>query len=205
MTSSVSSPSATTIQKRKALHTFTKELRERTKTKSNKKIEEHLLALPNQFPYNEMLFDGKLRLGNYIVKTRSYDPGFRGPTLLYTSGKIAAATAEAHGYNPKEYVRPAIVGVGDLKFVRELNEGELESLLLQFNNATSLNEVYDRDEWIEPLPYGLFFQRLKKFDNPIEFVAEPGPVRAVKVPVDKVADALGKNGIEVVGNKLIYL
>lgn len=161
-----------------------------------------LSALPNQFPYNEMLFDGKLRLGNYRVKTRSYDPGFRGPVLLYTSGRTAHHIARAHDYNPRDYVRPAIVGVGDLKDVRRLNDKEFESLLLQFNNTTlvdSVAQAYDG-----PLPYGLFFQRLKKFPEPIEFTAESGPVRMVRVPLDKIVDELAKNKIKLVKNKLVY-
>ena len=144
MAFNISSASASNVDKRRAAHAFARGLRAKTK----KMGEEYLLALPNQFPYNEMLFDGKLKLGNNRVKTRSYDPGFRGPVLLYTSGSIATPVAQAHGYNPREYVRPAIVGVGDLKQVRELNDRELESVLLQFNNATSVDEVYSRDNWV---------------------------------------------------------
>jgi len=169
------------------------------------KSDDHLFAFPNIFPYNEMLFDGKLRLANFRVKTRGYDPGFRGPVLLYTSGRIERCVAQAHGYNPKEYIRPAIVGVGDLKKVRELSEEEFESMFFQFNNATSEDEVYSQDGCVEPLSYGLFFQRLRKFKEPIAFTAAPGPVKRIKVPLDIVGEALEDNGIGLVENKLIYL
>jgi len=163
-----------------------------------------LFAFPNVFPYNEMLLDGKLKLGDYGVKTRSYDPRFRGPVLLYTSGRIEKSIAQAHGYNPKEYVRPAIVGVGDLKIVRELNERELKSMLLQFNNADSVREVNNRDTHVEPLEYGLFFQRLRRFKEPIAFTAVPGPVMKIKVPVNFITQALADNGMRLVRNELEY-
>ncbi len=165
---------------------------------------DHIYALPNVFPYNEMLFDGKLKLGNFVVKTRSNDSGFRGLTLLYTSGRIEKDVALAHGYNAKKFVRSAIVGVGDLKKVRVLRVKELDSMILQFNNIKSLDELCDKESWVEPLPYGLFFKDLKKFNQPIAFTAQPGPARKIKVPVEVVAGTLADNGYKLDGDKLVY-
>jgi hypothetical protein len=164
-----------------------------------------LFALPNIFPYNEMLFDGKLKLGGFGVKTRSYDPHIEGPVLLYTSGRIEWHVANRHGYNPRDYTRPAIVGVGDLDHVRELTDKEWNKMRLQFNNVKSLSQINRLNErWVEPLPYGLFFTRLQRFAEPIAFTAAPGPVKKIRVPLEDVIDRLESNGVRVDGDKLIY-
>src|SRR5258708_2131734 len=81
-----------------------------------------LPVLPNSFPYNEMLFQGILKLGEFGVKTRSWNWHHRGLVLLYTSTSTHKVPAQAYGLDPKKYPRCVIVGVGELVNVRDLTE-----------------------------------------------------------------------------------
>ena len=143
-----------------------------------------LAALPNKFPFQYMLLDGILKLGDFGVKTRSGNNVEPGLHLLYSSSNKMTPSLESYPQfrNSETYPSPALVGVGDLKEVRTLTDEEAEQLFFQFNNSTDLEEIESRHRYVYPLPYGLFFQGLRKFEKPVDFKASGGPVSEVRVP-----------------------
>lgn len=87
-------------------------------------------AFPNSFPYNELLFRGKLS-----AKTRTWRWNHTGLTLLYTSTSTARDVAEAHGLDPKSAPRSVLVGIGELVPVRELTSAEADQIEKEFANG----------------------------------------------------------------------
>lgn len=167
-------------------------------------------AFPNWFPFNEMLLDGILKLGSFGVKTRKLPWSHRGLTLLYSSGRVAATSAKAHGYDPKTSPRGVILGVGELVDVRPLTDAEFRTMTGQFNNmdvrtAGRLVRAADaKRTWpvdgegnplVLPFPLGYFFRNLKRFKTPVPFAWPSGAVRCTNIPVSVVADALKSAGI----------
>ncbi len=159
-------------------------------------------AFPNWFPFNEMLLDGILKLGKYGVKSRPLPWSHRGLTLLYSSSRVARASAEAHGYDPKTSPRGVILGVGQLVDVRVLTPEEWEQMRLQFNNTTpdGMQEILATPgrQYVEPFDLGYFFEGLKRFETPVPFNWPQGAVRCTNVPVATVAKALKGIGIREV-------
>ena len=175
-------------------------------------------AFPNWFPFNEMLLDGILKLGDYGVKSRKLPWSHRGLTLLYSSGRVANTSAQAHSYNPKTSPRGVILGVGELVDVRKLTDAEFRKMTGQFNNmsvrtaARFVRAATARGVWpvdsegnpmVLPFPLGYFFRNLKRFKTPVPFAWPSGAVRTTKIPVSHVADALKAVGVrEVEGIRL---
>jgi hypothetical protein len=155
---------------------------------------ETIPAFPNWFPYNDLLLDGKL-----IAKSRSWSWRHRGLTLLYTSSRIARPVAQAHGMDPKDYPRRAIIGVGRLVDVRLLTRREWHVLRRQFNNVPlgGMRKIIAAGEFVEPLPYGFFFRDLQRFADPVPFAWPTGPVKPINVPTALVARELRKLDIRV--------
>lgn len=167
-------------------------------------------GFPNWFPFNEMLLDGKLKLGARGVKTRPLPWSHRGLTLLYSSGRVAKTSAQAHGYDPKTSPRGVILGVGELVDVRALTDAEIRTLTGQFNNMSVRKakrfvlDALAKGTWpqddqgnslVMPYPLGYFFTNLKRFKKPVPFAWPAGAVRSTKIPVSLVADALKAVGI----------
>ena len=156
-------------------------------------------AFPNWFPFNEMLLDGKLKLGEYGVKSRKLPWSHRGLTLLYSSGRVSNPSAQAHGYDPKTSPRGVILGVGDLVDVRELTQAEIRKMCLQFNNtdARGMRRILATPgrEYVVPFRLGYFFENLRRFETPVPFAWPSGAVRCTNIPVSKVAAALKAVGI----------
>lgn len=143
-------------------------------------------ALPNSFPYNELLFSGKLS-----AKTRNWRWSHAGLTLLYTSTSTAREVAAAHGLNPKGTPRGVLVGVGELVPVRELTDVEARRIEKEFDNNTGLVVS------IGAGTYRYKFKNLKRFKNPVRFKPPCGAVRTFKVPVSLVRKALKEVGYAI--------
>jgi hypothetical protein len=161
-------------------------------------------ALPNVFPYNEMLFQGILKLNGRGVKTRSWSWGYRGLILFYTSlCRYHRIPAEAYGLNPTDFPRGAIVGVGNLVNVRKLTKREKFRLLLQFNNATPKEAEefgqFTGPAYVGPFDIGFFFKGLKRFKRPVPFTPKKGAIRTFRVPISVVAKALKEVGFDPKG------
>lgn len=164
----------------------------------NKKSEkiETLPGFPNAFPYNELLFDGKL-----MAKTRSWAWKHRGLVLLYTSTSTSRVTAKAYGLDSKKYPRCVIVGVGELTDVRKLTREEEDKLFCQFNNATpeEADEFgsFAGPSYVAPLEFGYFFKNLQRFKEPVPFKPPKGAVSVFRVPITVVKKALQEIGVRV--------
>lgn len=142
-------------------------------------------ALPNSYPYNELLLNGKLS-----AKTRTWRWSHTGLTLLYTSTSTAWDVVGAHGLEDKVHTTPrmVLVGVGHLVPVRELTEDERDQIDREFGNGDYIG--------IGAADYRYEFKDLRRFEKPVSFKPPKGAVRTFKVPVRVVADALKKIGID---------
>lgn len=142
-------------------------------------------AMPNSYPYNELLLSGKLS-----VKTRSWRWNHTGLTLLYTSTSTARDVARAHGLDPKGAVRGIIVGVGHLVAVREITSRERKQIEKEFCNGKP-------DVDVGAAAFRYEFLNLLRFKDPIPFRPPQGAVRLFHVPVPIVDKALKEIGISL--------
>lgn len=144
-----------------------------------KKTALHLPVFPNWFPFNDMLFDGHLRVLDFAgVKTRSWKWDYRGPVLFYTSGRTARPAVEAYEYQDSQEHHKVIIGTGNLVEVRELTEDEVLRMVCNFNNITP-TEALAGEYKISPFPFGFFFQNLRRFERPVPFKWPAGPVKPI--------------------------
>ena len=150
-----------------------------------------LPVFPNWFPFNDMLLDGHLKVGKYEgVKTRSWDWNYRGPLLLYTSGRAFHQAVEAYQYANGAKKHKVIIGIGELVDVRELTEKEAYKMVCNFNNVKPSElsplipdtvppfEAYVLG-YIAPYRIGFFFQNLRRFEQPVPFKWPAGPVKPI--------------------------
>lgn len=158
-----------------------------------------LPALAFVAPYHEMLMRDLLLVdGLYSVKTRRSNWNYRGPVLLYTSkGKPHYAAAKAHNLDLKQIPSGVVVGIANLIDSRLLTSGERFQMLCNFNNATPskairLNEW--TDNYIEPLPYGVFLRDVQRFESPVPFKPKRGAIGICRVPMKLVARPLKQLG-----------
>jgi hypothetical protein len=142
-------------------------------------------AFPSWFPYNELLFTGRLS-----AKTRNWRWTHTGPTLLYTSMGTARDVARVHNLDPKSAPRGVLVGVGDLVQVRGCTGKEAEQIEREFCNNTGTVYVYAG-------PYLYKFNSLKRFKHPVSFKPPQGAVRLFHVPLSIVREALDEIGVSV--------
>jgi hypothetical protein len=163
-------------------------------------------VFPNWFPFNNMMFDGHLRVGKYEgVKTRNWNWDYRGPVMFYTSGKsrIARQAVKAYGYQNSPDNHQIILGVGNLVEVRPLTDREARKMVSNFNNMSPARvrrlllrfgkENPIPPTWvadygwgvIAPMEIGLFFRDLKKFKTPVPFRWPTGPQKPIFVDVVK--------------------
>ncbi len=140
----------------------------------------NLPVFPNWYPYNDMLLDGHLQVGAHGVKTRSYDWKYRGPVLLYNSGRTAHYCVHAYGYPKKAEHRGCVIGVANLEDVRLLTDREWRKMERNFKNLTA-RQWRDQPEKVEVYPYsfGYFFSDIRRFENPVSFKWPAGPVRPI--------------------------
>jgi hypothetical protein len=145
-------------------------------------------ALPNHYPYNELLLSGKLS-----AKTRSWRWHHSGVTLLYTSTRTADGVCEAHGLleASKTAPRGVLVGVGFLKPVRPNTERERQRIMREFFNGK--RRTYGG--WAGAYRYE--FTRLRRFRRPIPFKPPRGVVQVFRVEYShELARALLRVGVK---------
>lgn len=142
-------------------------------------------ALPNTFPYNELLLSGKLS-----AKTRNWRWSHTGLTLLYTSTNTAHNVARAHGLNPKDAPRGVLVGIGELVPVRELTCKEANQIEREFANGNP-------NVFVSAGAYRYEFKNLRRFKKPVPFKPPQGVVRLFNVPVSVVNEALKEAGVGI--------
>jgi len=131
-------------------------------------------ALPNSYPYNELLLSGKLS-----AKTREWKWNHSGLVLLYTSTSTAKGVVKAHGL-PKEHETGVLVGYGFLRPVRYNTWEEQNDLEREFNND---------GEGSCGVFAGLYryeFSELIRFKKPIPFKPKQGSVRVLRVPIQVI-------------------
>ncbi len=158
-------------------------------------MEMKLPVFPNWYPYNEMVFDGHLQVGDFAVKTRSWNWNYRGPVLFYTSGRVAQQAIDAYKYQKGPFNHKSIIGIADLVETRLLTNREAKKMVCNFNNWTprTLNQVlkfYDllddpfrvnEHGFIAPFRIGFFFKNAKRFKEPVPFNWPAGPVRPITI------------------------
>ncbi len=144
-------------------------------------------AFINKFPYNDMLLDGKLTVGDFGVKTGSRNWNHRGVTLLYTSLTVEPTMEEVHGYDRKKGALGAIIGAARLHDVRLLTRVEWVRMVRNFNPKGG--------EAVIPFDLGYFFTDTVRFKTPIVF-RKSGPVRFMRVPLKLVSRALRAAGLK---------
>lgn len=143
-----------------------------------------IAALPNSFPYNELLISGKLS-----AKTRDWYWKHHGPTVLYTSTSTAREVARAYNMDPKKFPRMVVVAIGDLLPVKVTTDREVNRIEKEFGNGRKIG-----------VRAGCFiykFKNIKRFKKPVPFKPPRGAVRTFKVPLKIVARALKEVGIEL--------
>lgn len=180
----------------------------------------NLPVFPNWFPYNNMVFDGHMKVGPYEgVKTRSWNWDYRGPVLFYNSGRTAQSAVRAYGYHDAPAEHKVIIGVGELVDVRRLTNEEALQMVCNFNNLSeskvrgmvkkareewdcSESEVllgfYNLGNYVVPLPVGFFFKNLARFHEPVKFNWPAGPVKPINtkiVPGSPLYAQLKQSGI----------
>lgn len=158
-------------------------------------------ALAFVFPYHEMLMLNLLGVGEFQVKTRNSNWNYRGPVLLYTShGRYHRVPAKAYGLDSNKFPRGVIVGVATVVDSRPLTGKEKIQMVCNFNNM-SYDHAVDialgryQEDYVEPLPIGVFLKDVKRFKAPVPFKPRPGAIGIMRVPVSKVAKALKGVGI----------
>lgn len=138
-----------------------------------------LPVFPNWFPFNDMLLDGHLRLGEFGVKTRSWNWDYRGPVLLYNSGRTACSAMRAYHYRDSREHHGVIIGVGNLVQVRELTEAETLQMICNFNNISKRMAALLGPYLISPFQFGFFFQDLRRFKESVPFRWPSGPIKPI--------------------------
>lgn len=142
-------------------------------------------ALPNWFPYNELLLSGKLS-----AKSRDWQWHHTGLVLLYTSTRVDSDVARAHGLDPKAFQKGVLVGVGELLPVRPLTSEERRQILNEFSNG-------GHSGWFGCGHFRYEFTNLKRFAKPVPFTPPQGAVSVLRVPLDLVAEALEEIGVSL--------
>lgn len=132
-------------------------------------------VLPNRYPYNELLFSGKLS-----AKTRTWKWNHTGLTLLYTSKRKDNEIVNLHNL-PENHESGLIVGYGYLKPVRFNSDEELEQINYEFGNGSLPKTIYAA--W-----YRYEFENLVKFSDPIPFKPPKGAVSVFRIPIEMVID-----------------
>lgn len=141
---------------------------------------ETIPALPNRFPYNELLLLGKLS-----AKTRNWRWGHTGLTLLYTSTSTDPWVARAYGLDPRAFPRMVLVGMGYLLPVRPNTPAEIKQIEREFANGGGY-----RHPTIGAGIYRYEFRDLMRFAEPIPFRPPQGAITTFRVPASLVATAV---------------
>ncbi len=158
-------------------------------------------VFPNWFPYNNMVFDGHLKVGKYAgVKTRSWQWDYRGPVLFYNSLRTEKRATQVYEYENDRREHKVIIGIADIVESRPLTIDEAKQMLANFNNMPLasveqiiknlrkegyfLDEIiynfYDFGPYVAPYRgFGFFFQNLRRFETYVPFNWPSGPVKPI--------------------------
>src|SRR3989344_2838450 len=165
-------------------------------------------VFPNWFPFNDMVFDGHLKVGKYAaVKTRKWQWKYMGPVLFYNT--LRTAQVELDRYPKYQNVpanRKTIIGIAEIVESRPLTTEEAKQMLANFNNhklvkieieleetAAATGQSVEQiiyDFWkfgpfVAPFRIGFFFQNLKRFEKPIPFNWPSGPIKPIFTDVNQ--------------------
>lgn len=160
------------------------------------------LVMPNTVPFNDMVFDNHLQVGEFAVKTRSYNLKYRGPVLFYNSTRTEPNAMSAYYYVTDKNNHKVIIGIADLVETRPLSTAEAKKMVCNFNNITSrelskiLKDLELQDSpngpflvnsqmeyWflITPGRIGFFFKNLRRFKIPVRFNWPAGAIRPITI------------------------
>jgi len=149
-------------------------------------------VFPNVFPYNELIMTGRL-----LAKTRSWDYKYRGPILLYTSGRNDSIVCEAYDLKPKDFPHSMVVGRAKLVDVRALTGKERETITRQFNPKAKKKYVDDYIKhglytygMVYPLEMGFFFEEVERLPQPVKIKWPRGAVTLCYLPLSEVEPLL---------------
>ena len=160
-----------------------------------------LPVMANKYPYNNMVFDDHLQVGEFAVKTRSYNLKYRGPVLFYNSSSVEPLAMKAYGYPKDQSNLKIIIGMANLVEVRPLTHKEARKMVMNFNNLPDIAvrnlfgkmlDLIESDKEIPDFPFlvnemgiiapfrnGLFFLNKKRFQKPIPFNWPAGPQKPI--------------------------
>lgn len=148
---------------------------------------EFLSAFPNQFPYYELLLEGKLS-----AKTREWKWNHIGWTLFYTSkSRQVTHVMRVHNIKLDDFRNTlgCLVGVGYLLPVRANTQKEIRQIEREFNGRGP-KEIFAGWARYE-------FKPFYRFDKAIPFSPPRGAVTTFKVPVELVRPELRKLNIQI--------
>lgn len=144
---------------------------------SEKNIIPLLPALPNHFPFNKLLIDGKLS-----AKTRDWKWNYNGFVLLYTSSRANNDVIRAHNIDPATHEKCKLVGIGKLLPVRENTKTEKKLIEKEFGNGKKIN--------VRAGQFRYQFEWVEKFSRPIEWTPPKGAVSIFYVPINAISNEL---------------
>lgn len=159
-------------------------------------------ALPNPFPYNELLLEG-----TFFATSRNWKWGHSGPTLLYTTKTVVEPVARHFKRSSPHWRREimgSLIGIGDLLPVKQITKRERMRMEGKLNctPVSKLTEV-NSDEYVHAGGYLYRFENLQKFDKPVPFILPSGNRRAFDVAGSAISAELRKlDIIESVAEKL---
>ena len=170
--------------------------------------ERKIPVFPNWFPFNNMVFDGHLKVGKYAaVKTRKWQWNYRGPLLFYNTLRTAQVALDRYPkYRNIPPNRKTIIGIAEIVDSRPFTIDEAKQMLANFNNhklvkieielaetafATELSieeiiyNFYEFGPFVAPFKIGFFFQNPQRFENPLPFNWPSGPIKPIFIDVNK--------------------
>lgn len=169
--------------------------------------ERKIPVFPNWFPYNNMVFDGHLKVGKYAgVKTRCWQWNYRGPVLFYNSLRTEKRVTQVYEYENDRSEHKVIIGIADIVESRPLSINEAKQMLANFNNIPLadieqiiknlqkdgyfIEEIiygfYNFGPYVAPYRgFGFFFQNLCRFKTYIPFNWPSGPVKPIFTDINK--------------------
>ena len=152
-------------------------------------------VFPNVFPYNELLMTGQL-----LAKTRSWVFKYRGPILLYTSGRNESIICESYGLDPKLFPHSMVVGRANLVDVRPITMAERKIITRQFNPGATKRQISDYlkyglldFEMIGALDIGFFFEDIERLPQPVKIKWPRGAVTLCYLPISEAEPLLARN------------
>lgn len=121
------------------------------------------LVLPNRYPYNELLLDGKL-----TAHSHGWNLRYRGRVFLYTSAQNEKILSESYNLGSKVLNPNILVAKANLVDVRPFTEAELYKIISELNPKVCDRDIYDyvyygmrHNRMVYPKKYGFFFENVQ--------------------------------------------